>query len=81
MAVMRYGGTFSAVMLYDGNISAVNGCWFYQGNYSAVMRYAGNFSAVTGFSFFDGNGFGGNGICRQTVKLLYPATRAVILPR
>ena len=60
-------GMLKVPVLYDGNISAVNGCWFYHGNYSAVMRYAGNFSAVTGFSFFDGNGFGGNGntkICR-----------------
>ena len=50
MAVLKYGGTFSAVP----------GTAKYGGNFLAVMKYGGTFLAVPGISYFGGTDFGGS---------------------
>ena len=45
MAVLKYGGTFSAVP----------GTSFFCGTFSAVMQYSGTFSAFPGISYFGGS--------------------------
>ena len=54
----KYVGSFSAVMPYGGNVSAVGGFSFLAVTTlgeAVKPKYGGNFSAVSAFSFFGGN--------------------------